>query len=688
MHTDDRAHNPRRHDAASSLERLIEARLSRRGLLAGLGAGAALFPLRGLALTAPSREPRSFTFEDIGLGVTASDRWPKGYRAQILLRAGDGLFPDAPAYVPGSTDAAAQARQFGTHNDFLAYMPLPLGSSNSRHGLLCVNHEYSDAHLLWPGMGTGGYAYRTARAKVSRAQIAVEQVAQGHSVVEIRRDARGTWAPVIDSPRNRRITAHTPMRISGPAAGHARLVTRADPSGTRVLGTFNNCAGGVTPWGTVLIAEENFHKYFWGDTAALANPGSYARYGVADDPEYAWGRPLAVDEPAAAEAARTRFCVEDEPNECHRFGWMVEYDPYDPQSTPVKRTAIGRLKHEGADVVVARDGRVVLYTGDDERFEYLYRFVSDGVVGDDRAANSRLLDEGTLCVARFDANGTLNWLPLVFGEGPLTPANGFEDQGDVLIETRRAADLLGATPMDRPEEVQADPRTGAVYVMLTNNTLRTEAGVNVANPRARNAAGHVLELLPPGKDGARDHLARQFTWNVFLFGGEDVRRLGERRANLTGDASARNFRCPDNCAFDPQGRLWIATDGSPATFPEGTPPEALATDGLWAIEVDALGNRRARCFYGVPVGAELCGPTFTPDGETLFVSVQHPGADASFEAPSTRWPAQRQRDDADPGGAIATDPDAATHPPRSSVVAITKLRGADAESAFDPRIGN
>jgi secreted PhoX family phosphatase len=682
LHTDELVHNPRAATEPEAVERLFAARLDRRRFLGGLSLGAALLPFQRLGRSEDPREVEAalaagtdFVFEAVAPGITVSDRWPKGYRAQVLIAAGDPLWSDAPAYAPGSTDAEAQARQFGTNNDFLAFMPLPRGSSNGRHGLLCANHEYSNAHMLWPGLGKGELAYRESREKATRAQAAVEMAAHGHAVLEIARGEDGGWRVVAGSRYTRRITASTEMLLRGPAAGHSRLKTTADQSGLRVRGTLNNCAGGVTPWGTVLFAEENFHKYFRGDTSGLDGAADYARYGIADDPEYSWGRPFDDGAPAWQDAEFARFRVEAEPNECHRFGWMVEYDPYDPNSVPKKRTALGRFKHEGADVVIDADGHAVAYLGDDERFEYLYRFVSKErfVAGDGaqaREANERLLDEGTLYVARFHESGLLSWLPLVFGEGPLTAAHGFADQAEVLIFARRAADLLAATPLDRPEEVQVDPRTGRVYVMLTNNSARSAAALDGPNPRAKNLAGHVLEILPPGKDGRRAHAANQFRWNVFLLGGE---------------GQAAGLRCPDNCAFDQSGRLWIATDGTRKSHPANTPQESIAPDGLWAIATDAQGAfREARLFYACPTGAELCGPCFTPDGETLFVAVQHPGEDSSFEAPSTRWPLGRQPDSA---GDVTPTMAGGNAPPRSAVVAITKLRPASADQPFDPRIG-
>jgi hypothetical protein len=630
------ASNP---DPRRPIGALIEERLSRRGLLAG---GAAVLTAAPAAAqdsgNTPNGGPSTLTFPELRHQMAQRDAVAEGHDIQVVIRWGDPILPDAPEFDPRAQTADAQSRQFGYNCDYLDYFPLPRGSREAGHGLLMLNHEYASTSLMFPGLGAG----RQARLRVSAEQARIEMMAHGGSVVEVKRDAAGRWGYVKDSRYNRRITLSTPMRISGPAAGHPKMRTNADPDGTRVLGMMNNCAGGNTPWGTVLTAEENINFYFGGQAAESGPQAAhYKRYGIVKDSLYSWGR---VD---------PRFDLDKEPNEPNRFGWVVEFDPYDPQSVPVKRTALGRFKHEGATHAIARDGRVAFYSGDDERFEYLYRFVTARPWNpQDLAANRDLLDEGTLSVARFEANGTMRWLPLVFGQGPLTPANGFHNQGDVVIEARRAADLLRATPMDRPEDVETNPASGRVYAMLTNNSRRTAEQLNPVNPRARNIHGHVLELIPPGagtREGA-DHAADEMRWEIFLAAGRPGMDPGAQYHRAVSDQGW--LSCPDNCAFDSKGRIWISTDGAPQA--------AGVADGLYAADTAGWGRALTRCFYQAPTGAEVCGPRFTPDDTTLFLAIQHPGEDpgSTFDQPSTRWPDFRDG-----------------MPPRPSVIAIVKKGG-------------
>ena len=620
-----------------SSEPTIAELITRRMMLKGLAA-TGVFSLFGCAGTGGTQSSADgsapLTFTELGRTKDDKHHVAQSYNVQVLMRQGDPIRKGAPAYRPGEQTGADQEAQFGTDNDFIAYMPLPRGSSNSNRGLLGVNHENHRANLCFPGV--------VAKKPLTRQQCEVQMAAQGFTVIEIAKEGN-TWRLVEDSKYNRRISTNAPMRIAGPAAGSARMRTKEDPTGTRSFGTFNNCAGGTTPWGTMLTAEENFQNYFSGDPSKGPEAAARKRYNITGTGRYAdWSRYF------------DRFDLNKEPNEPNRFGWIVEIDPYDPSHTSVKRTALGRCAHECATHAVSHDGRVSIYSGDDARMEHVYKFVTEGRYDPaNLAANRDLLDRGTLYAARFEANGKMRWLPLVHGQGPLTAANGFNDQADVLIEARRAGTLLGATPMDRPEDVEAHPVTGHVYVALTYNEQRKPDQVNVANPRGPNKYGHIIEIVPPLAGGKADHAATECEWGFFLLGGDPS--VAEHGARYANPVSANGWlAAPDNFAFDPKGRIWISTDGQDDW--------AGFNDSLYAAQVSGPNRGATRCFFNGPSGCEICGPCFTPDGKTLFLSIQHPGDDkgSTFEKPSTRWPDFR-----------------ADMPPRSSVVAITRGDGGE-----------
>jgi secreted PhoX family phosphatase len=626
---------------------VIAARFGRRDILKGaLGVAAIAATVSPLAIATAQKANANgtrFHFKEVAAGVDETHHVADGYDADVLIRWGDPVLPGAPAFDPLRQSAAAQKRQLGYNNDFLGYFPMPGAANPSRHGLLVINLEYTNEELMFPGLGRQD-TKAAGFAKMTKDLVDIEMAAHGGAVIEVKREGE-KWQVVAGSKFARRIDADTPMDIAGPAAGHPRMRTAADPGGRRVHGMLNNCAGGVTPWGTWLTCEENFHGYFWGKLAdEHPEAKNHKRYGVPGN-WYAWGKWY------------DRFDAGKEPNEANRFGWIVEIDPFDPASTPKKHTALGRCKHEGAFTVLNKDGRIVVYSGDDERFEYVYRYVSAGRFDPaNRGANAALLDTGTLSVARYNADGSVDWLPLVHGQGPLTEANGFASQADVLIETRRAADLLGATKMDRPEDVDANPKTGKVYVILTNNDRRKPEQVDAANPRAANRFGHIIEMTPPGGD----HAAATFTWDILVRCGDpSVAAVGATFSSATTKDGW--FGMPDNCAVDADGRLWIATDGN-------SDKATGRSDGLWALDAEGEARATAKLFFRCPAGAELCGPEFTPDLETLFVAVQHPGDDgdkwkafgrmSTFDDPATRWP------DFKPG-----------MPPRPSIVVITRKSG-------------
>jgi secreted PhoX family phosphatase len=555
---------------------------------------------------------------------------PPGYTAQVLLRQGDPIKPGAPEYDPRTQTGPQQEQQFGSDPDFISFMPLPYGSKSSTRGLLGVNHENHRAAICFPG----------SPKQLSQQQVEVQVAAQGFSITEIAKEGN-RWRVVKDSKYNRRISGNAPMRISGPAAGHDRMKTSADPSGTRSFGTLNNCAGGTTPWGTMLTAEENIQNYFSGDAGKGPEAAARKRYNITGKGRYAdWAR------------YQDRWSLDKEPNEPNRWGWIVEIDPYDPGHTSVKRTALGRCAHECATHAVSHDNRVAIYSGDDSRMEFVYKFVTERPYDPkNREANRDLLDRGTLYAARFEANGKMRWLPLVHGQGPLTAANGFASQADVVIEARRAGTLLGATPMDRPEDVEPNPLTGNIYVVMTFNEQRKPDQVNAANPRAGNKWGHIVEIIPPRVGGKPDHAATECDWGFFIVAGDPSKP--EQNARYPNAPSANGWVCaPDNVAFDPKGRIWISTDGQDDA--------GGFNDSLYCAATSGPTRGATRCFFTSPVGAEVCGPEFTPDGRTLFIAVQHPGDGSTFDKPSTRWPDFR--------------PDL---PPRGSVIAVTKADGGE-----------
>lgn len=613
-----------------STEPSIGEVISRRTMLKGMAATSA-FGLFGCATTSNNTSDGSapLTFTEIGRTTDEKAHVAPGYNVQVLLRDGDPIRRGAPAWRPGQQTGSEQELQFGTDADFISYMPLPLGSKNSTRGLLGVNHENCRQALVFPGNPK----------QLTRQQCEVQMAAVGFTIVEIAKKGNA-WRLVDDSRYNRRLHTGTPMRISGPAAGHPRMRTSADPAGTRSYGTFNNCAGGTTPWGTMLTAEENIQNYFVGDATKGPEAGARRRFNLTGKGRYTWGQHF------------DRFNLDKEPNEPNRFGWIVEIDPYDPNHTSVKRTALGRCAHECATHAVSHDGRVAIYSGDDARMEYVYKFVTDGKFDPkNREANRDLLDHGTLYAARFEANGKMRWLPLVHGQGKLTAAEGFASQADVMIELRRAATLVGATPMDRPEDVEAHPHTGRVYVVMTFNEQRTAAQVNPANPRAGNKYGHIVEIVPPLAGGKADHAATECDWGFFMLGGNPAEAA--HGARYGGKVTANGWvAAPDNVAFDPKGRIWISTDGQDDA--------AGFNDSLYGAPTSGPNRGETRCFFTSPAGSEVCGPEFTPDGKTLFLAIQHPGDGSTFDKPSTRWPDFKS-----------------DLPPRSAVIAITKADGGE-----------
>ena len=597
---------------------VLEARLSRRSVLRGGMLAAAGFMTTRLYADTPAayaapKAPATtgsglLGFSPVPLSYSDEVVVPAGYRSAPFIPWGTPLQPDGPAFRPGTpplvadgNTAAEQEQQVGMHHDGMHYFPYGRGGDASRRGLLVVNHEYTDEGYLHTATPT-----RPDRTAYTAEMVRKSQAAHGASVLEIREDRRGSWK-VMPSKLNRRITANTPMIFSGPAAASPLLDTGRPADGSNPVGTINNCSHGVTPWNTYLTCEENFNGYFRVDKGSYSAEDAQLqqRYGVGGD-SYKW----TTHDP--------RFVVTpSRPHEPNRFGWVVEIDPFTAGSVPVKRTALGRMKHEGAFVHVADDGRVVVYMGDDQVNEYAYKFVSARPWVEMVDADQSPLDEGTLYVARFEDDGSGSWLPLEHGQPGLTTADGFTDQGDVLVRTRQAADAVGATRMDRPEWTTVDPRTGMVYLTLTNNTSGSKQE-NAANPRTPNKWGHILRW----EEAGNDHTATTFAWDLFLLAGQG-RDSGDGSTIAAEDA----FGSPDGLWADPDGRIWIQTDG---TQPGGANDQMLVAD---PTRRDDAGAPELRRFLTGVVNCEVTGVITTPDQRTMFVNLQHPG-----EGGGSTWP--------------------------------------------------
>ena len=631
-----------RSNSTEPMRNVIAERVSRRGFLLGSAGGMTAVAASGFvgslfsgAAHAQAAQS-SLTFTELKRIYDQTHHVADGYKAEVVAAWGDAMQAgQGPADVRNMT-AADQANRFGYNCDFIGYMPLPKGSQNSDNGLLCVNNEYVSFNVMFddlPDDGEGG-------VKMTAEQVALCNAAIGHSIVEIKREA-GVWKIVQDSPMNRRITMDTDMALSGPCAGHELMKTAAHPEGKSARGTNYNCGGGMTPWGTILTCEEGAADVFGGDPTKSPHAAVLERYGF-DGSDY-YGRARFDD----------RFNMDKEPNEPHHFDWVIEIDPYDPTTTPVKRTALGRMAHEGATVVLNKDGKAVVYMGDDANYEYVYRFVSDAAYDPANPASAKdILDVGTLSVAQFAADGSMKWLPLVHGQGPLTVENGFADQADVLFKTRLAADALGATPMDRPEGVETNPVTGRVYANMTKNKRITAEKLNPVNTRPENFYGHIVEMIPPGGMGKdADHTAETYAWDLFVLCGNPADPV--HGAKFHPETSTDGwFVNPDYLTFDPKGRMFVATDGA---------NDFDIADGIYGIDTEGPARGLPKLLFACPSGAEATGPCFTPDGTTLFVSVQHPAEDSDTLATATTlWP------DFAEGGV-----------PRPAVVAIQRVDGGE-----------
>jgi secreted PhoX family phosphatase len=612
---------------------ITDRMVSRRGFIASSAAfGATAFVMGSTALTPATLagSSRLVGFRAIPASTADTITLPEGYSWQVLVSWGDPLFSKRKAFDDATRGSGeSQELAFGDNNDGMKLFALQGGKM-----VMAVNNEYTNPEWL----------YADEPKAMSADDVRKSKAAHGVSIFEVVQQD-GRWKVVVDGALNRRITADTPMELTGPAAGHELLKTPADPTGTKVLGTWNNCGNGHTPWGTFLTCEENFNGYFASD-AEYKVTAEQKRYGIdTKDRGLQWHK------------HDDRFDLAKSPNEANRHGYIVEIDPRNPDSTPKKRTALGRFKHENAEVAIAADGRVVVYMGDDERGEHLYRFISANryTPGND-AANADLLENGTLYVARFlyaggDMEGRGEWIELTHGKNGLTTEKGFASQADILVHTRQAATAVGATIMDRPEWVAAHPRRVEAYCALTNNSHRGAkpnlAGLSQVaggpNPRDKNDYGQIVRWRADGQDHASD----TFSWDLYVLAGNPAVHPSTPYGGSANVNTANMFNSPDGLGFDADGRLWIETDGN---YGDKDNFAGMGNNQMLCGNPETGEIRR---FLTGPVACEITGITFSPDGKTMFVGIQHPGEDKK----------------------ASTFPGGGTSVPRSSVIAITKDDG-------------
>ncbi len=609
----------------TDFDALAEKAMSRRGFLStcvGIGAGAFVmgmsssFPMSALAA---HHGGKRFTFEPVAANTLDTVIVPKGYSWHVVSSWGDPLWSKGVAFDHATRGTGeSQELAFGDNNDGMALFTV--GDKQ----ILAVNNEYVNLKVM--------FGNNESLKPVTEDDVRKCKAAHGVTIMEVT-NSGGQWSVVKDSSYNRRITADSPMEITGPARGHDLLKTSEDPEGIISKGTWNNCGNGRTPWGTYLACEENFNGYFSSSDESYEISPEFKRYGIKHkDRGYGWSM---TDD---------RFDMSKEPNEANRAGYIVEIDPADPTATPKKRTALGRFKHENAELVVADNNCVVVYLGDDERGEFLYKFVSKKRYKKN-GNNSNLLEDGDLYVAKFEDGGKGEWLKLT----PKT--TGMKSKAEICIHTRLAASAVGATTMDRPEWVAANPTKKEVYCALTNNKNRgkkpnaggDETPVGGPNPREVNNYGQIVRWIP----ARGDHTSTKFTWDLFVMAGNPTVHKDAYAGSANVNAS-NMFNSPDGLAFDKHGTLWIQTDGKYSN--EGD-FEGQGNNQMLAADPETGEIRR---FMVGPRECEITGITWSEDLKTMFVGIQHPGEKGKGES---------------------SFPEGGNSVPRSSIVAITKDDG-------------
>lgn len=700
---------------------ILEQHISRRSLITKAASGAVALTLAstltgcndndddsgsnngGTTPVDPNKKPEKLTFTPVAKNLNDIVTVPEGYEANVIYALGDSINPRVGDWDDNNIPSGPSFQfRSGDCHDGMHYFGLNTSTNRfdetvSAQGLLVMNHEYINQTFLHP-KGPTKVDGRRPEDEVIR-----ETNAHGVSVVHIKKDPTTQKVEIVkNSIFNRRITASTVMEFAGAAAGSSLLATRFSPDGRRTRGTHNNCGNGYTPWGTYLTTEENFIGYFARSTTddALRTPEeiiALKRYGLKAGSSSRYGWETAIGQVESQDLydrwnadVKAAQATQDYRNGPNTFGWMVEIDPFDGRQNPVKRTSLGRFAHEDSACRAVVGQPLAFYMGDDSRGEYIYKFVSTAVwdtkdINGGYTAGDKYMNAGKLYVAKFNNDGSGQWIELAYGKNGLNESNTtypFKSQADVVTFARLAADSVGATKMDRPEWCTVNPVNGEIYVTLTNNSNRgKDYATDAANPRnytdlyagtkeqKGNVNGHIIRF----KETDDKTTAETFKWDIYLFGAEASMASN---INLSGLTDNNDFSSPDGMWFDPRGVLWIETDDGAytdvtncmmlAALPGqiGDGGTATTSNGQQTITGAKVTDATLRRFLVGPKQCEITGIAMTPDYKSIFINVQHPGEDSpSYAKPESNWPATQK------------DPSNKTARPRSATVVITRKDG-------------
>lgn len=700
---------------------ILEQHISRRSLITKAASGAVALTLAstltgcndndddsgsnngGTTPVDPNKKPEKLTFTPVPKNLNDIVTVPEGYEANVIYALGDSINPRVGDWDDNNIPSGPSFQfRSGDCHDGMHYFGLNTSTNRfdetvSAQGLLVMNHEYINQTFLHP-KGPTKVDGRRPEDEVIR-----ETNAHGVSVIHIKKDPTTQKVEIVkNSIFNRRITASTVMEFAGAAAGSSLLATRFSPAGRQTRGTHNNCGNGYTPWGTYLTTEENFIGYFARSTTddALRTPEeiiALKRYGLKAGSSSRYGWETAIGQVESQDLydrwnadVKAAQATQDYRNGPNTFGWMVEIDPFDGRQNPVKRTSLGRFAHEDSACRAVVGQPLAFYMGDDSRGEYIYKFVSTAVwdtkdINGGYTAGDKYMNAGKLYVAKFNNDGSGQWIELAYGKNGLNESNTtypFKSQADVVTFARLAADSVGATKMDRPEWCTVNPVNGEIYVTLTNNSNRgKDYATDAANPRnytdlyagtkeqKGNVNGHIIRF----KETDDKTTAETFKWDIYLFGAEASMASN---INLSGLTDNNDFSSPDGMWFDPRGVLWIETDDGAytdvtncmmlAALPGqiGDGGTATTSNGQQTITGAKVTDATLRRFLVGPKQCEITGIAMTPDYKAIFINVQHPGEDSpSYAKPESNWPATQK------------DPSNKTARPRSATVVITRKDG-------------